>query len=234
MPVHITIAIDGYAGCGKSTTAKQVARELNYLFIDSGAMYRAVTLYVLRRLIPYEEDNAQLQAALQDIELKFDYTEDQILPGIIMNGEPIAKAIRTPEVSDAVSQVATLRSVREAMVAQQRRIADDQGVVMDGRDIGTVVFPNAELKIFMTAELEVRARRRLAELDLQGINSTLDEVIANLKARDHIDTTREIAPLKQAEDAVVIDTTHVSIADQVTQVTDLAWERMRQSSPSRQ
>jgi len=232
MPVHITIAIDGYAGCGKSTTAKQVARELNYLFIDSGAMYRAVTLYVLRHVLPYHEDNEQLKAALDDIKLEFDYSDNPLIPGIFMNGEPVGKAIRTPQVSGAVSQVATLGSVREAMVDQQRRIAHDQGVVMDGRDIGTVVFPQAELKIFMQADLEVRARRRLAELDQQGINSTLQEVIDNLKARDRIDTTRQIAPLKKADDAVVIDTTHLSIADQVKKVCDLAWERMAQSSPS--
>jgi CMP/dCMP kinase len=232
MPVHITIAIDGYAGCGKSTTAKQVARELNYLFIDSGAMYRAVTLYVLRNLLPYEKDNEEIKAALDNIKLEFDYTEGQVIPGIWMNGEPVAKAIRTPQVSNAVSQVATLKSVREAMVAEQRRIARDQGVVMDGRDIGTVVFPDAELKFFMQADLEVRARRRLAELDLQGINSHLDEVIENLKERDRIDTTREIAPLKKAEDAIVIDTTHLSVAAQVKKVCDLAWERMAQSSPS--
>ncbi len=231
MPVHITIAIDGYAGCGKSTTAKQVARELNYLFIDSGAMYRAVTLYVLRHVLPYQKDNEQIKAALNDIKLEFDYTDHPLIPGISMNGEPVGKAIRTPQVSGAVSQVATLRSVREAMVEQQRRIAHDQGVVMDGRDIGTVVFPKAQLKIFMQAELEVRARRRLDELDQQGINSSLQEVMDNLKERDRIDTTRAIAPLKKADDAVVIDTTHLSVADQVKKVCDLAWERMAQSSP---
>jgi CMP/dCMP kinase len=231
MPVHITIAIDGYAGCGKSTTAKQVARELNYLFIDSGAMYRAVTLYVLRHVLPYQKDNEQIKAALDDIKLEFDYTDHPLIPGISMNGEPVGKAIRTPQVSGAVSQVATLRSVREAMVEQQRRIAHDQGVVMDGRDIGTVVFPKAQLKIFMQAELEVRARRRLDELDQQGINSSLQEVMDNLKERDRIDTTRAIAPLKKADDAVVIDTTHLSVADQVKKVCDLAWERMAQSSP---
>jgi cytidylate kinase len=232
MPVHITIAIDGYAGCGKSSTARQVARKLNYLFIDSGAMYRSVTLYALRHNLPYDQDNDQIRAALADIHLTFDYSEGQFLPGISMNGEPVEKAIRTPEVSGAVSQVATLASVREAMVDQQRRIAAESGVVMDGRDIGTVVFPHAALKIFMQADLDVRARRRLTELDQQGINTSLEAVIENLKARDKTDTTRAISPLRKAEDAIVIDTTHLAIEDQVNKVCDLAWERMGQSSPS--
>lgn len=225
----ITIAIDGYAGCGKSTTAKRVAQSLGYLFIDSGAMYRAVTLHALRQHIPFEEDNQQLQAALKQLTLTFTSGENPLIPSIVMNGESVEREIRTPDVAASVSQVARLGSVRDTMVAQQRQLAANGGVVMDGRDIGTVVFPHAELKIFMKADPIERARRRLAELENKGLSSSLEDVLANLQERDRIDTTRAIAPLKQADDAIVIDTTHLTIDEQVNRVLALANQRIKGS-----
>lgn len=220
------IAIDGYAGCGKSSTAKAVARELDFLYIDTGAMYRSIAWYFLQHGVDYSSDSSALQAALQEVHLSFEREHRGNIPVICLNGEPVEQYIRQPEVSGAVSQVAVHRSVREAMVEQQRRMGRRESVVMDGRDIGTVVFPHADLKVFMTAEMETRARRRLAELEMKGIVSNLEETIENLRERDRIDTSREIAPLKQAEDAVVLDTTHLDFQEQVRKVVNWATDRI--------
>jgi cytidylate kinase len=224
----ITIAIDGYAGCGKSTTARQVAHELGYLYLDTGAMYRAVSLYFLRQGIPFEEETPALLAALQEIEIDFVRHADGSAQ-TRLNGEIVEKEIRSPEVSAVVSPVSVHAAVREAMVAQQRRMGAAKGVVLEGRDIGTVVFPDAELKVFMTSEMEVRAKRRLKEMEAKGIDISLAQVIENLKERDRIDTTRKHSPLKQAEDAMVMDTTNMTISEQIATVCDWARERMSSS-----
>ncbi|WNJ17406.1 (d)CMP kinase [Pontibacter sp. G13] len=228
----ITIAIDGYAGCGKSTTAKRVAQELGYVFIDTGAMYRAVTLFFLRNDIPFDQVNPQMLEALDQIKVGFTLSPDYPFPLVTVNDEIVEGEIRNPEVSGNVSQVAVHKPVRQAMVAQQQEMGKAGGVVLDGRDIGTVVFPFAELKVFMRADMEVRANRRLAELESKGVEITLDEVIHNLQERDRIDTTREESPLKQAEDARVLDTTLLGIDEQVQQV--LEWVREVQTARSAQ
>ncbi|MEL6654381.1 MAG: (d)CMP kinase, partial [Bacteroidota bacterium] len=203
----INIAVDGYAGTGKSTTAKKVAQKLDYLFIDSGAMYRAVSLYLLRNEIDFNTESADLLAALDDIYIDFVMKEGEAHPTVRLNGEEVEGEIRKPEISAIVSPVAVHKSVRRAMVSQQQRMGLEKGVVMDGRDIGTVVFPEAELKIFVSADIKVRAKRRMQELQKRGIETSLDAVIANLKERDYIDSTREEGPLRKAVDAIALDTT---------------------------
>lgn len=222
----ITIAIDGYAACGKSSTAKGVAAALEYVYIDTGAMYRSVALHFLREGIDFQEETAALKTALQGLVVDFVRKDGQVLTRL--NGEIVEDAIRHPEISAIVSPVAVHASVREAMVAQQRAMGAQGGVVMDGRDIGTVVFPDAELKIFVTADMQVRARRRLAELQARGIDSSLEAVIENLRERDHIDSTREIAPLRRASDARLLDTTEMSLQGQIDQV--VSWAREIASS----
>lgn len=224
----ITIAIDGYAGCGKSTTARRVAHDLGYIYIDTGAMYRAVSLYFLRHNISFEQEHPGMLAALNDLHIAFVRNEAGQLQ-TELNGEIVEQEIRSPEVSAIVSPVSVHASVREAMVAQQRRMGASKGVLLEGRDIGTVVFPDAELKVFMKAEMEVRARRRLAEMQARGVEISLTEVIENLQERDRIDTGRAIAPLRQAEDALVLDTTNLTIEDQVRIVCQWARERMQES-----
>ena len=206
------IAIDGYSSCGKSTLAKALAERLHYLYIDSGAMYRAVTLYFMRHAVPITA-NEKVATALAQIHIDF-----HIEPGktrISLNGEDVSDEIRRMEVSDYVSEVSAIRAVREAMVSQQRRMASDKNVVMDGRDIGTAVFPDAYLKIFMTADPKVRAERRYLELMAKGDNITLEEVFENLAHRDYIDTTRTESPLIRAEDAVILDNTNLDEAGQL-------------------
>ncbi|MDX1909080.1 MAG: (d)CMP kinase [Bacteroidia bacterium] len=227
---RINIAIDGYSGCGKSTTARAVARHLGYTYIDTGAMYRAVTLYFLRHAIPYDAETPAMWEALGQIELHFHPTDEPGKCDMILNGENVEHAIRTLEVSQAVSPVSVHPVVRRALVAQQQQMGKARGVVMDGRDIGTVVFPDAELKVFMTAELEMRSRRRQAELAEKGIDATLDEIISNLQTRDQIDANRSEGPLRKADDAVEIDTTHITFEDQVSQVCHLAHARMEEVS----
>ena len=222
----INIAIDGFAGCGKSTTAKEVAKRLDYLFIDSGAMYRAVSLYFLRNGVDFSTDNEEVKKALENIKIDFQRRAGQHFPEVLLNGERVESEIRKPEISDIVSPVAILRSVREEMVAQQQRIAEGRGVVMDGRDIGTIVMPDAELKVFMTADVQVRAWRRMKELETKGVQIGLNEVIENLKERDRIDSTREVGPLKKAEDAIEIDTTHLQMEEQIETVIRLANEKI--------
>ncbi len=219
---NITIAIDGYAGTGKSSTAKSVAHALGYLYIDTGAMYRAVTMYLLDQKIPFDQESPALLEALDTLHLDFRRVEGKEDLEIYLNDYPGEPDIRQPRVSQAVSPVATLPSVREVLVAQQRRIGAQGAVVMDGRDIGTHVFPNADLKIFMTADINVRARRRQSEMAQKGIYQDLTTVTANLTERDRIDSTRAIAPLRQAADAVVIDTSLLSFEQQVEEVLEHA------------
>lgn len=218
----INIAIDGYAGTGKSTTAKEVARRLGYLYIDTGAMYRAVTLYFLNEKIPFDLETKALQDALINLEIDFINGQANGKRSVTLNGRIVEQEIRTPEVNGAVSPVSTLVPVRHALVAQQQRMALRKGVVMDGRDIGTVVLPDAELKVFMTANMDIRAKRRLAEMEAKGMKSTWEEVKANLIERDRIDSSRSEGPLKKADDAIEIDTSHLQIEEQIEKILDLA------------
>lgn len=216
----IVIAIDGYSACGKSTTAKQVASILGYRYIDTGAMYRAVTLYFLDHHVALTNPKEVLKA-LQQIQISFKVNSKNVSE-TYLNGLNVERQIRNMRVSERVSEVSTLKDVRLALVEQQRRMGREKGVVMDGRDIGTVVFPQAELKLFMTADVLVRAFRRQKELLDRKQLVDLDEVIDNLLQRDKIDTERAESPLRQADDAVVIDTTHISIDEQVDEVIRLA------------
>jgi CMP/dCMP kinase len=220
----IVIAIDGYSACGKSTTAKVVANVLGYRYIDSGAMYRAVTLYFLDNHISLTNPR-EVQKGLNDINITFNLN-GKSHSETFLNGLNVEKKIRSMRVSEMVSQVSTLGSVRREMVEQQRKMGKDKAVVMDGRDIGTAVFPNAELKIFMTADMLVRAFRRQRELLERDQLVDLDEVLINLKERDKIDTTRTESPLKQASDATVIDTTFITLDEQVDEVVRMAVSRM--------
>ena len=221
---RIVIAIDGYSACGKSTTAKQVASVLGYRYIDTGAMYRAVTLYFLDHHVALTNPR-EVTRALQQVQIAFKVNSRNVSE-TYLNGLNVEQSIRRMRVSENVSQVATLKDVRLALVEQQRRMAKEKGVVMDGRDIGTVVFPNAELKLFMTADILVRAFRRQREMLDRGQLVDLDDVIDNLLQRDKIDTGREESPLRQADAAVVIDTTHISIDEQVDEVVRLALSKM--------
>jgi cytidylate kinase len=219
----IVIAIDGYSACGKSTTAKQVASVLGYRYIDSGAMYRAVTLYFLDHHVSLTNPK-EINKALQQINISFKVNSKNVSE-TCLNGLNVEKEIRKMRISEFVSQVSTIKEVRMAMVEQQRKMGKEKGVVMDGRDIGTVVFPAAELKLFMTADVLVRAFRRQKELLLRDQLVDLDEVIDNLLHRDKIDTTRTESPLTQAPDATVIDTTHITIDEQVDEVIRMALAR---------
>lgn len=216
----IVIAIDGYSACGKSTTARQVASILGYRYIDSGAMYRAVTLYFLEHHVALTNPK-EVARALAQIQITFKVNSHNISEAYL-NGLNVERQIRKMRVSEHVSQVSTLKEVRTALVDQQRRMGKEKGVVMDGRDIGTVVFPDAELKLFMTADILVRAFRRQREILEHGQLVDLDDVIENLLHRDKVDAGREESPLKQAEDAIVIDTTHISIDEQVDEAVRLA------------
>jgi CMP/dCMP kinase len=222
MKKGIIIAIDGFSACGKSTLARALASNLGYLYIDSGAMYRAVTLYFLRAGIAATDENA-VKVALDQIQIAFGTEDGKVVT--YLNGERVEEEIRQMKVSGRVSEVATISAVRRALVAQQQVLGQQQCCVMDGRDIGTVVFPTAELKIFLTADPQERARRRLAEMLANGHEITLEAVTENLLSRDQIDSTREDSPLRQAPDAVVIDNTALSPAEQLAMVAVLA--RMR-------
>ncbi len=201
----IIIAIDGFSGCGKSTTARGVAKELNYIYLDSGAMYRAVTRFFLLHSVDLK-DELQVAQALEEIQLSFEMTSQGYQ--IAMNGTIVEPDIRSMEVSRKVSDVASISAVRRQLVSQQQMLGKEKGVVMDGRDIGTVVFPDAELKVFMRASLDIRAERRLLELKERRIDSTLTQVLDNLKRRDRIDSSRADSPLMKAEDAVELDTSN--------------------------
>jgi cytidylate kinase len=212
----ITIAIDGFSSCGKSTTAKDLANEVGYIYIDSGAMYRAVTLYSIEHhLINSDQiDTEQLKRAIHNIHITFKLNPLTGRPDTYLNGVLVEDRIRTMEVSEHVSPIATLDFVREAMVKQQQEMGRAKGIVMDGRDIGTTVFPDAELKIFMTATPEVRAERRYRELVDKGLKADYEEILNNVKERDYIDQHREVSPLRQADDALLLDNTHLTIAEQ--------------------
>lgn len=213
----IVIAIDGYSSCGKSTMAKDLAREVGYIYVDTGAMYRAVTLFAMRNGVFDAEgniDEARLKALLPDVKLTFKLNSETKLPEVCLNGECVERDIRTLEVSQHVSPIAALPFVREKLVEQQQAMGKEKGIVMDGRDIGTVVFPDAELKIFVTASAEIRAQRRFKELEAKGMPANFDEILQNVEQRDYIDTHRETSPLRQADDALVLDNSHITIADQ--------------------
>jgi cytidylate kinase len=213
----ITIAIDGHSSCGKSTMAKNLARELGYVYIDTGAMYRSVTLYAMQNgLIDagHNIDTEALKKAMPDIHISFRFNHTTGRPDTYLNGKCVENEIRTMEVSNNVSPIATLGFVREAMVNQQRLMGKEGGVILDGRDIGTVVFPDAELKIFVTASDEIRAQRRYDELTAKGEKVEYEEILKNVRERDYIDSHREIAPLTQAADAIVLDNSNLTIAEQ--------------------
>jgi len=217
MEKKLIIAIDGYSSCGKSTFAKAIARELNYIYIDSGAMYRAVTLYCIRRDFIGEgkSDINNIIRELDDIEIEFVYNPDINEFETFLNSENVEKEIRGTVVSAYVSRISQIPEVRMRMVALQRQIGTYRGIVMDGRDIGTVVFPDADLKIFMTAAVDVRAKRRYDELTNKGIKVDFDEIRKNIVARDITDENRDISPLRKADDAIVLDNTRMTIEEQM-------------------
>lgn len=209
---NIVVAIDGYSSCGKSTLAKALAKELHFIYVDSGAMYRAVTLYFLRHNIDLE-DHAQIVDALHNIHLNFHTQNHKTF--ITLNEEDVSEEIRQMHVADKVSSVAAIKEVRAAMVRQQQRLGRSKNIIMDGRDIGTVVFPDAQVKLFMTADPKIRAERRYKELSPTNPNITLEEVFDNLAHRDYQDTTREESPLTRAEDAIILDNTDLSQDEQL-------------------
>ena len=213
----ISIAIDGHSSCGKSTMAKDLARELGYIYVDTGAMYRSVTLFAIQNKLFDAEGNInadELKDRMGEIEISFKYNDRTGRPDTYLNGRLVEDEIRTMEVSSKVSPIAALPFVREALVAQQRRIGKDKGVIMDGRDIGTVVFPDAELKIFVTASAEVRARRRYDELRAKGMDADYDSILKNVKERDYLDSHREVSPLRKADDAIELDNSELTIEQQ--------------------
>ena len=213
----IVIAIDGFSSCGKSTFAKAIAARLGYIFIDTGAMYRAVTLYSLEHgaVVDGEVQQDKVVELLPQIEISFRFNAERGASDIYVNGVEVEQKIRSIEVSNLVSKISSIAQVREKLVAMQQRMGQERGVVMDGRDIGTVVFPDAELKIYMTADPAVRAQRRYDELTAKGDDVTLEEILENVISRDHADMNREISPLRQAEDAIVLDNSHMSVEEQM-------------------
>jgi cytidylate kinase len=210
----IIITIDGWSSCGKSTLAKQLARELHYVYIDSGAMYRAITLHFLRNHVDWTNPGA-VDHALGEIRLEFMTNHKNGQTEMWLNGENVEYVIRDLVIAEKVSEVAAIRAVREFAVSRQQEMGKKKGIVMDGRDIGTVVFPHAELKIFMTADEDVRVQRRFRELYEKNPNVTLEEVKHNLSMRDYIDSHREVSPLRKAEDAIVLDNSHISMKEQL-------------------
>jgi cytidylate kinase len=220
----ITIAIDGFSSTGKSTVAKQLAKELGYVYVDTGAMYRAVALFAMRNSLITDSsfDKEGLIAQLPKINLKFVFDDKLGYAAIYLNGENVEEEIRTMEVSQFVSKVAAVSEVREKLVSLQKMMGREKGVVMDGRDIGTVVFPNAELKIFMTASAEKRAKRRYLELQGNNQKVSFEEVLKNVEERDHLDTTRKDSPLVKAEDAVEVDNSEMGIDEQFEKIYKLA------------
>ena len=214
---RIIIAIDGHSSCGKSTFAKAIAARLGYIFIDTGAMYRAVTLYALEHgaISGCIADEEKIEAMLGDININFRFNPERGASDIYVNGDMVEGKIRTIEVSNCVSAVSSIGAVRSKLVAMQQEMGRDGGVVMDGRDIGTVVFPNAELKIYMTADAMVRAERRYKELTAKGDNVSLEEIYENVVSRDKADMSRAISPLRKADDAIVLDNSHMSVEEQM-------------------
>ena len=213
----ITIAIDGHSSCGKSTMAKELARKLGYIYVDTGAMYRTVTLYAMRNNLFDSQGEVltnELQKQMGNIKVSFCINKETGRPDACLNDECVENIIRSIEVSNHVSKIAAIPFVREAMVDQQRRMGAEKGIVMDGRDIGTTVFPDAELKIFVTASAKVRAQRRYDELQQKGMPADFDEILKNVEERDYIDSHREVSPLRQAEDAILLDNSDMTIPQQ--------------------
>ncbi|KAA6331443.1 Cytidylate kinase [termite gut metagenome] len=213
---RITIAVDGFSSCGKSTMAKDLAKEIGYVYVDSGAMYRAVTLYSIENGIIQGDkiDGERLKHSLGDIQITFRLDSETQHPNTYLNGVNVEDKIRGMEVSSKVSPISTLSFVRQAMVARQQKFGEEKGIIMDGRDIGTTVFPNAELKIFVTASPEIRAQRRYDELKAKGIKAKFDDILKNVKERDDIDRNREISPLRKADDAILLDNSQMTLAEQ--------------------
>lgn len=213
----IVIAIDGFSSCGKSTMAKDLARRIGYVYVDTGAMYRSVTLFALNHHL-FNEDGSvkadQLEKLMPEVNISFKLNAETGRPDTYLNGVCVENDIRGMEVSSHVSPIAAIPFVREALVAQQQRMGGDKGIVMDGRDIGTTVFPNAELKIFVTASAEVRAQRRYDELKAKGAKANYDDILKNVQERDYIDTHREVSPLRKADDALELDNSHMTIEEQ--------------------
>ena len=225
----ITIAIDGHSSCGKSTMAKDLAREVGYIYVDTGAMYRSVTLYALRHGLFHEDGSvrtAELEQAMPDIKISFQLNPETGRPDTYLNGECVEQEIRSLEVSSHVSPIAAVGFVRRALVAQQQQMGQDKGVVMDGRDIGTVVFPDAELKVFVTASPEVRAQRRFDELQAKGMPADYEDILKNVQERDYIDSYREESPLRQADDALLLDNSNMTIPEQKAWLLERFHERV--------
>ena len=213
----ITIAIDGFSSCGKSTMAKELAKKIGYIYVDTGAMYRSVTLFAMRHGLFNADGSVKTDALKQqmsNIDITFKFNEKAGRPDTYLNGECVEEAIRTLEVSNHVSPIAAIPFVRAAMVARQQRMGRDKGIVMDGRDIGTTVFPEAELKVFVTASAEVRAQRRYDELKEKGMPADFNDILKNVQERDYIDSHREVSPLRKAADAIELDNSHMTIAEQ--------------------
>ena len=213
----ITIAIDGHSSCGKSTMAKELARRVGYIYVDTGAMYRSVTLYALRHGLFLEDGSVNtdtLEQQMADIRISFKFNPETGRPDTYLNGECVEKEIRSLEVSNHVSPIAAIPFVRTAMVAQQQQMGKDKGVVMDGRDIGTTVFPDAELKVFVTASARVRAQRRYDELKAKGMPADFDDILKNVEERDYLDSHREVSPLRKADDALLLDNSDMTIPEQ--------------------
>ncbi len=229
MGKKIIIAVDGFSSCGKSSFAKLIAKRLQYIYIDSGAMYRAVTLAVNRLGLIKDGSFSKndLDQMLNFIDIGFTYNKASRRYETTLNGRVVEEEIRTPEIAGLVSIVAAIPEVRERMVELQRKLGANKGIVMDGRDIGTVVFPDAELKIFMTADPRIRAERRMRELVEKGIKVTLIDVLNNIQERDHIDQTRDMSPLRKADDAIVLDNSHMTIDEQMVWVEKLILERTK-------
>ena len=228
----ITIAIDGHSSCGKSTMAKDLAREVGYVYVDTGAMYRSVTLYALRHDLFREDGSVKtdaLEQQMADIRISFKFNPETGRPDTYLNNECVEKEIRSLEVSNRVSPIAAIPFVRTAMVAQQQQMGKDKGVVMDGRDIGTTVFPDAELKIFVTASAKVRAQRRYDELKAKGMPADFDDILKNVEERDYIDSHREVSPLRKADDALELDNSDMTIPEQKQWLLDRFNERVSAS-----
>ncbi|WP_315516965.1 (d)CMP kinase [Hoylesella shahii] len=227
----ITIAIDGFSSCGKSTMAKMLAKEVGYIYVDTGAMYRAVTLFAMRNgmIAPNGEVNRdELKQKMQTLRVEFKLNEQTGRAETYLNGENVENEIRGMEVSSHVSAIAAIDFVRTALVEQQQRMGRDKGIVMDGRDIGTVVFPDAELKVFVTASAEIRAQRRFDELKGKGVEANFDEILNNVQQRDYIDSHREVSPLRKADDAIELDNGELTIAQQLQWLVEKFEERVAQ------
>jgi cytidylate kinase len=225
----ITIAIDGFSSCGKSTMAKDLAKKLGYVYVDTGAMYRAVTLYAMRNGLFNADGSvktADLERQMNKINITFKLNKTAERPDTYLNNELVENDIRTLEVSSHVSQIAAVPFIREAMVAQQQRMGKDKGVVMDGRDIGTTVFPEAELKVFVTASAEVRAQRRYDELKEKGMPADFNDILKNVQERDYIDSHREVSPLRKAPDAIELDNSHMTITEQSAWLMELVKQKI--------